>query len=79
MSAEGKWTLEVYRATLAGESYVETFKFESLPQLRIALASIADRRFIVKMPANATTADRKTLLDMRARGFQIRILPSGNT
>jgi hypothetical protein len=75
MSA-GRWILEVYRAETAGDDYVETFEFENLPQLRIALGSIPDRKFVVKMPAGATAADRNTLLDMRARGFRIAILPS---
>lgn len=74
-----KWILEVYRATSAGDYHVITLEFESLPQLRIALANIPDRKFIVKMPANATAADRNALLDMRAQGFHFGILPSSTT
>jgi hypothetical protein len=48
-------------------------EFESLPQLRIALANIHDHKFIVGSPANATAADRSTLLDMRDQGFNISI------
>jgi hypothetical protein len=65
-----KWTLKVYLVTRASEDHpVITLEFEKLPQLRIALANIPNHKYIVKMPASASAADRVALLDLRAQGF----------
>jgi hypothetical protein len=69
-----EWTLEVYLVRNAGNEHpVVTLEFENLPQLRIALASIPNHKYIVEMPASATAADRIALLDLRAQGFDIAI------
>jgi hypothetical protein len=69
-----EWTLEVYLVRNASNEHpVDTMEFESLPQLRIALANIPNHKYIVEMPASATAADRIALLDLRAQGFDIAI------
>jgi hypothetical protein len=69
-----RWILEVYLVRTASEDPpVITLEFENLPQLRIALANIPNHKYIVKMPASATAADRVALLDLRAQGFDIAI------
>jgi hypothetical protein len=69
-----KWILEVYLIGKASEDRpVITLEFENLPQLRIALTNIPNHKYIVEMPAGATAADRVTLLDLRAQGFDIAI------
>jgi len=69
-----KWILEVYPVRRASEDHpVITLEFENLPQLRIALTNIPNHKYIVEMPAGATAADRVTLLDLRAQGFDIAI------
>jgi hypothetical protein len=69
-----KWILEVYLVGKASEDRpVITLEFENLPQLRIALTNIPNHKYIVEMPAGATAADRVTLLDLRAQGFDIAI------
>jgi hypothetical protein len=45
----------------------------NLPPLRIALKNFPDHKYIVEMPTSATPADRVTLLDLRAQGFDIAI------
>ena len=64
----------VYLVRKTSEDHpVITLEFENLPQLRIALTNIPNHKYIVEMPAGATAADRVTLLDLRARGFDIAI------
>ena len=74
--SERKWILEVYQATSAGDNQVISLEFESLPQLRLALTTMHDHKFIVEIPSDATAADRNTLLDMRAQGFDIATRPA---
>ena len=57
--SESNWMLEVYCATSAGDYCVESFENSNVFRIRIALASIPDRKFIVKTSADATAADRK--------------------
>ena len=69
-----KWILEVYLVRTASEDPpVITLEFDNLPQLRIALKTFPDHKYIVEMPAIATAADRVALLDLRAQGFDIAI------
>lgn len=70
-----KWVLEIYRA-LGGGNHIATAQFESLSLLRAAIIETHDKKFIVELPARATAADRITLLDMRAQGFDIAIRTS---
>jgi hypothetical protein len=69
-----KWILEVYLVRRASEDHpVITLEFDNLPQLRIALKNFPGHKYIVKMSASATAADRVALLDLRALGFDIAI------
>jgi hypothetical protein len=62
-----KWILEVYLVRAGNEDDpVLKMDFETLPQLRIALTNIPNRKYIVELPAAATAADRIALLDLRA-------------
>ena len=69
-----KWVLEMYRAN-AGGDLITTAEFET-SMLRSAIAETHDKKFIVRLPAYATAADRITLLDLRAQGFDIAIRAS---
>jgi hypothetical protein len=75
MSGREKWVLEIHRA-LGGGGPIATEEFESLSLLRAAIIETHDKKFIVEPPARATAADRITLLDMRAQGFDIAIRTS---
>jgi hypothetical protein len=68
-----KWILEVYLVLSVSETPVLTLEFDNLPQLRLALANIPGHKYIVKMPASSSAADRIALLDLRAQGFDIAI------
>jgi hypothetical protein len=68
-----KWLLEIYRVEDASSSLISTHEFNSLASLRITIVENAGMRFIVREPARATAADRLTLLDLRAQGFNISI------
>jgi hypothetical protein len=69
-----KWILEVYLVRKASADHpVITLEFENLPQLRIALTNIPNHKYVVEMPTSATAADRITLLDLRAQGFDIAV------
>jgi hypothetical protein len=69
MSRE-KWVLEIYRPQTGANVSISTHEFQSLASLRIA---IVGRAFIVREPTHVTAADRTTLLDLRAQGFNISI------
>ena len=75
--SDGKWILEVYRGASAGDDHVITLEFESFPQLRLALSTMHSHKFSVEIPADATAADRNTLLDMKGQGFDIEMRASG--
>jgi len=75
MSGRDKWVLEIYRG-LGGGDHIARVEFESLSLLRAAITETHDKKFIVDLPAHATAADRLTLLDMRAQGFDIAIRTS---
>jgi hypothetical protein len=66
-----KWVLEIYR----GHSLISRLEFDSIPALRTAVVENRGRMFIVRAPTHATAADRITLLDLRAQGFDIAIGP----
>ena len=68
-----KWILEVYLVLSVSENPMVTLKFDNLSQLRLALANLPDHKYIVEVPSSATAADRITLLDLRAQGFDIAI------
>ena len=69
-----KWILEVYLVKMASVvDHIATIEFDSLVQLRLALARTHDRKYIVELPADASAADRITLLDLRAQGIDIAI------
>ena len=71
MSGE-KWILEIY-CPGGGGDHIATLDFASLPLLRVALTENRGSKFFVTMPADVTGADRNTLLDLRAQGFDIAI------
>jgi hypothetical protein len=66
-----KWVLEIY----LGHSLISRLEFDNIPALRTAVVENRGQMFIVKAPAHATAADRITLLDLRAQGFDIAIGP----
>jgi hypothetical protein len=66
------WVLEIYRSGGGGDR-IATLEFAALPLLRIALSENRGKKFIVEMPADVTAADRTTLLDLRAQGFDIAV------
>jgi hypothetical protein len=67
-----KWILDIYRE---GDSNapIASHEFNSLASLRIAIVENRGMTFIVREPPHATAADRTTLLDLRAQGFDISI------
>jgi hypothetical protein len=65
-----KWTLEIYRRSDPG-SLIETHEFNSLASLRITIVENRGMVFVIREPVYATATDRKTLLDLRAQGFDI--------
>jgi hypothetical protein len=69
-----KWILEIYRP--ASKSPMATHEFNSLASLRIAIVENLGNAFVVRAPEHATAADRTTLLDLRAQGFDIAIRSS---
>ena len=71
-----KWLLEIYRVEDASSSLISPHEFNSLALLRITVVENAEMRFTVRQPAHATAADRITLLDLRAQGFNICIAAS---
>lgn len=73
MSRE-KWLLEIYRVGDALSSLISTHEFNSLASLRVAIVENRGMTFIVRQPTHATAADRITLLDLRAQGFDISIV-----
>lgn len=66
-----KWTLEIYRLASDPRSLLATHEFNSLASLRITIVENPGKKFVVGLPAHATAADRNTLLDLRAQGFDI--------
>jgi hypothetical protein len=66
-----RWTLEIYRRVSDPGSIVATHEFNSLASLRITIVENRGMVFVVQAPKHATAADRKTLLDLRAQGFDI--------
>ena len=72
MSRE-KWVLEIYRPQTGANVSISTHEFQSLASLRIAIVETRGRAFIVREPTHVTAADRTTLLDLRAQGFNISI------
>lgn len=71
-----KWKLEIYRRQGTLNALVSTHEFNSVASLRIAIVENGGMTFIVREPSDATTADRTTLLDLRAQGFDIAIRPA---
>lgn len=72
MMSQNKWTLEIYNAGGGGDR-IATLEFAALPLLRVALTEHYGKKFFVTMPGDITAADRNTLLDLRAQGFDIAI------
>ena len=67
----GMWTLEVYRPEKGLKSPIALYEFHSLASLRITIIENRGCTFVVRAPEHVTAADRKTLLDLRAQGFDI--------
>jgi hypothetical protein len=65
MSNVGKYILEVHLDKVADEGSVVTSEFETTRQLRTALPSIRDHKFVIQLLASATREDRATLLYLR--------------
>ena len=76
MSQTGKWVLEIYRRAGDPSSLSATHEFNSLASVRIAIVENRGMKFVVREPAHTTAADRTTLLDLRAQGFDIAIRAS---
>jgi hypothetical protein len=68
-----KWRLEIYRRQGTLSSLISTHEFNSVASLRIAIVENGGMMFLVREPSDATTADRSTLLDLRAQGFDISL------
>jgi hypothetical protein len=68
-----KWVLDIYRRAGDQGSLIATHEFNSLASLRITVVENRGMAFLVREPAHATAADRTTLLDLRAQGFEIAI------
>ena len=68
-----KWRLEIYRPEGGLKSPVALYEFHSLASLRITIIENRGRTFVVRAPVRVTPDDRKTLLDLRAQGFDIAI------
>lgn len=71
-----RWTLEIYRRNADPGSLVATHEFNSLASLRITIVENRGMVFVVEAPMHATASDRKTLLDLRAQGFDIALRAS---
>lgn len=65
------WVLEIYRRAGDPGSLIAKHEFNSLASLRITVVENRGMTFVVREPAHATATDRKTLLDLRAHGFDI--------
>ncbi len=66
-----RWTLEIYRHAGDPSSLIATHEFNSLASLRITIVENRGMAFVIREPAHSTAMDRKTLLDLRAQGFDI--------
>ncbi len=66
-----RWTLEIHRGAGEPGSLIATHEFNSLASLRITIVENRGMAFVIREPAHATATDRKTLLDLRAQGFDI--------
>jgi hypothetical protein len=66
-----KWILEIHRED--GSEHIATVEFESFRMLQIAIVKDRGKKFVVEPPSRASAADRVTLLDLRAQGFDIAL------
>jgi hypothetical protein len=70
--AGDRWVLEIYRAP-GGSEHIATAEFESFRLLQVAIIKDRGKKFIVEPPSRVSAADRVTLLDLRAQGFDIAL------
>lgn len=70
--AGDRWVLEIYRAQGGGE-HIATVEFETFRLLQVAIVKDLCKKFVVEPPSRVSAADRITLLDLRAQGFDIEI------
>ena len=70
--AGDRWILEIYRAQ-GGSEPIATVEFESFRQLHVAIVKDRGKKFIVETASGVSAADRVTLLDLRAQGFDIAL------
>ena len=66
-----RWILEIFPRADDPGSLVATHEFNSLASLRITIVEHRGMTFVIREPAHATATDRKTLLDLRAQGFDM--------
>jgi hypothetical protein len=76
--SQKQWMLKIYQSGGEGDR-IATMEFATLPLLRIAIAENRGKKFTVEPPAHATAADRITLLDLRAQGFDIAVRSDADT
>lgn len=67
-----KWILEIYRSQGSSE-HIATVEFASFRLLQVAIVKDRGKKFIVEPPSRVSAADRVTLLDLRAQGFDIAL------
>lgn len=72
--SRSNWRLEIYEVVSA--SPVMTRDFDNLATLRVAIIESRAKKFVVRSPAQVTSADRNTLLDLRSQGFDISMQTS---
>lgn len=71
--ARSRWVLEIHHEQKDENSLIATQELDNLPLLRIVLVQNRGRKFIVRPPVDATAKETKTLLDLRAQGFDIAV------
>lgn len=71
--ARSKWVLEIHHEQKVENSLIATQELDNLPLLRIVLVQNRGRKFIVRPPVHATAKETKTILDLRAQGFDIAV------
>ena len=60
----------IYRA-LDESEHIATVEFKTLRELQVAIVKDCGKKFVIKPPMYVSAADRNTLLDLRAQGFDI--------